>query len=334
MNRKVLLYMIVGILIAVAIISTIVSVDDYNDVDEEVVSEVSIEPIKGQEIEPIKGQELEGEKKAQEVVEQEGVSEDETAQEATQETNKDDVKQQASPISEDEDKSNIEKEIIVEEIIVEENIDEGEIEKEEATEYAVNMDALFKSSEISEALMSKMTGQSWHENNDIQFKDLRLITVTYFGYDDQDHIGEIIVHKVVASDVISIFKGAYEQSYPFEKIVPIFNYEGSDKKSMADNNTSAFNYRTVSGKDYLSMHAYGIAIDVSPVANPYVSKKGIYPKTGTEYADRSAYQKGMIIKGDVLYKLFIDHGWKWGGDWNRVQDYQHFEKRAVLDKIQ
>ena len=99
---------------------------------------------------------------------------------------------------------------------------------------------------------------------------------------------------------------------------------------MSDNNTSCFCYRVVSGTQKLSYHARGLAIDINPLYNPYIrhAKDGsriVEPANGKPYADRSKQFRYKINKGDLCYRLFIKHGFIWGGSWRTVKDYQHFE---------
>jgi len=184
----------------------------------------------------------------------------------------------------------------------------------------------FKSVSISDDIFQRINGKSWKENTKIQLDDLRYVTVTYWGFDDKTHIGELIVHKSVEEEIIDIFKELYEVKFPIEKIKLIDDYDGDDNLSMEDNNTSAFNFRVVEGTDKISKHSYGIAIDINPVQNPYIRKDTVSPEQGTEYVDRSNVRKGMIVKDDLTYKAFVSRGWTWGGEWNSVKDYQHFEK--------
>ena len=156
---------------------------------------------------------------------------------------------------------------------------------------------------------------------------LSYLKVAYWGFDDQPHMGELIVNKKVAAEVTEIFQELYEAKFPIEKIRLIDEYGAEDSKSMEDNNTSSFCFREVEGKPgTLSKHSYGLAIDINPVQNPYIYKDEISPEAGKEYADRSKAQKGMILKGDACYQAFIDRGWTWGGNWNYEKDYQHFQK--------
>jgi len=184
----------------------------------------------------------------------------------------------------------------------------------------------FKSVSITDDIFQRINGKSWKDNTKIQLEDLRYVTVTYWGFDDKTHIGELIVHKSVEEEIIDIFKELYEVKVPIEKIKLIDDYDGDDNLSMEDNNTSAFNFRVVEGTDKISKHSYGIAIDINPVQNPYIRKDTVSPKKGTEYVDRSNVRIGMIVKDDLTYKAFVSRGWIWGGEWNSVKDYQHFEK--------
>lgn len=183
---------------------------------------------------------------------------------------------------------------------------------------------------ISQEVKQRINGVSWREGCPVQLEELCYVKVAYWGFDDQPHMGELIVHKQVAEDIVEIFEELYEAKYPIEKIRLVDDYEAKDDKSMEDNNTSAFNYRDVEGKPgKLSKHSYGLAIDINPVQNPYVYKDKVSPIEGKAYTDRNKLSKGMIQKDDVCYKAFTSRGWTWGGDWRYEKDYQHFQKSIV-----
>ena len=142
---------------------------------------------------------------------------------------------------------------------------------------------------------------------------------------------EMIVNQKIADDVLRIFQSLYENQYPIEKMVLIDEYGADDESSMNENNTSAFNYRTISGSSKLSNHSYGTAIDLNPKYNPYVKNASdgsvvCQPESGREYADRTKEFSYKIDTNDLAYKLFTQAGFTWGGNWNSVKDYQHFEK--------
>lgn len=187
-------------------------------------------------------------------------------------------------------------------------------------------EAIFTFNTISEEITERIMGRSYRENDEIKLEDLAYIQVTYWGFDDKEHIGELIVHKKVAEDVVEIFKELYEAKFPIEKIRLIDEYNADDNLSMTDNNTSAFCYREITGsKGKLSNHSYGVAIDINPVQNPYVKGDIVLPESGKEYLDRSNIRKGMIVEGNPCYNAFKRRGWTWGGEWKSLKDYQHFE---------
>jgi len=179
--------------------------------------------------------------------------------------------------------------------------------------------------------VNQIKGVSWREGAPVDLDDLALVEVTYYGFDGEPHLGELVVHKSIAQEVAAIFQDLYEARFPIEKIRLVDEYEASDDLSMEDNNTSAFNYRVVEGSTSLSKHSYGIAIDINPVQNPYVKKNIVSPEKGKEYLNREDVRKGMIIKGDPCYKAFTSRGWTWGGEWKTLKDYQHFEKNIPLE---
>lgn len=162
---------------------------------------------------------------------------------------------------------------------------------------------------------------------EINIKDYSYLQISYYGFDNKTHIGEMIVNRKVVNDVLSIFKELYDIRYPIEKIKLIDEYGGDDELSMEDNNTSCFCYRKVQGTKSLSNHAKGMAIDINPLYNPYIEGENISPASAVAYADRSLKQKYQISKNDDIYKIFAKYGWSWGGDWKSKKDYQHFEKR-------
>jgi hypothetical protein len=153
-------------------------------------------------------------------------------------------------------------------------------------------------------------------------KELELVSVSYYGFDGLLHKGQIIVNKKVSNDIVEIFNMIRETKFPVEKVVPMVEYNWSDDKSMQDNNTSSFNYRFLSGSKVLSMHASGLAIDINPKQNPYV-KNGSNSPAGSLY---ELDEVGTICPDSEIVKAFKEKGWSWGGDWNSLKDYQHFQK--------
>jgi hypothetical protein len=180
---------------------------------------------------------------------------------------------------------------------------------------------------IDKEIEKIINGVSWKQNNTVKIDDLCYVKVTYWGFDDKPHIGELIVSKDIGKEVIEIFKELYAAKFPIEKMKLIDEYDAVDSKSMEDNNTSAFCYREVDGKPgKLSKHSYGIAIDINPVQNPYVYKDKVSPESGRAYLNREKLAKGMITGKDACYKAFTSRGWSWGGNWKYEKDYQHFQK--------
>lgn len=165
----------------------------------------------------------------------------------------------------------------------------------------------------------------------ISYDDLRYVSVLYYNFKGIERTGELICNKAVAQDFVEIFYELYRNEYQIEQIALIDEYGGDDTLSMQDNNTSCFNYRVVDGTSSLSKHALGLAIDINPFYNPYVVYKNdgsayISPQGSETYADRSKDFAYKIDENDLCYKLFKEHGFTWGGDWNSLKDYQHFQK--------
>ncbi len=177
-------------------------------------------------------------------------------------------------------------------------------------------------------------GNSYRDGCPVNLKNLRYLRLTYLGFDGKEHIGEMVVNRAVASDVVSIFKTLYEHHYPIRKIYLVSRYNGDDFRSIEADNTSAFNCRQATGSKKWSNHAYGRAIDLNPLENPYISHNGyIAHKASLKYRtrrhlnNRTPQDKALVVSGDFVVNIFKRHGWKWGGDWHSIKDYQHFEKR-------
>lgn len=167
----------------------------------------------------------------------------------------------------------------------------------------------------------------------VSYEDLRYMNILYYDFNGDVQTGELICNKAIADDLIEIFYELYKNEYQIESVRLIDDYNGDDTASMEANNTSCFNYRPVDGTSSLSKHALGCAIDINPFYNPYVvfnkGKAGetyISPAGSEVYADRSKVFAYKIDENDLCYKLFKEHGFTWGGNWNSCKDYQHFQK--------
>ncbi|MDE6364238.1 MAG: M15 family metallopeptidase [Lachnospiraceae bacterium] len=208
---------------------------------------------------------------------------------------------------------------------------EQETVEQETVEY--DADAAFYSTALTEEIKARITGKSYPDTGEpiqVSYDVLAYVHILHYDFQAQVQEGEIICNQAIAQDLVDIFRELYEHQYPIEKVRLIDEYNADDELSMADNNTSCFNYRTVPGKKKLSNHSYGRAIDVNPLYNPYVRTKDgkmlVSPHNAGEYADRSADFPYKIDREDLCYRLFIEHGFEWGGAWNSSKDYQHFEK--------
>jgi hypothetical protein len=153
---------------------------------------------------------------------------------------------------------------------------------------------------------------------------LQALHVPYRGFDRRSHVGVLVVNRRVARDVTTVFRRLYAARFPIRRMTPISAFHGSDSASMAADNTSGFNCRRAVGGSGWSEHAYGLAIDVNPVENPYVLNGKALPPAGRAYLDRSRVRRGMAVGGGVLVSAFESVGWKWGGRWSGSPDYQHF----------
>ena len=192
------------------------------------------------------------------------------------------------------------------------------------------------SEEIPEEVRQRMNGKSMRQNNDISYKDLRYLKIPHYNFSGTVETGEMVVNKAVAEDVLDIFAELYDIKYPIERMELVDNYSADDYTSIDYNNTSAFNYRpSTDGSGRLSQHALGRAIDINPQINPYVNSnqvgshsnaKEYWSRDWKNWSDETA-QKAYIGPDAEIYKIFINHGWEWGGSWSSYRDYQHFQKK-------
>lgn len=187
-------------------------------------------------------------------------------------------------------------------------------------------------SAIGPELGRRMTGVSHDPGScPVDLVDLRLLRVSLVGFDGRHHTGELVVGAEHAREVVRIFERLYDARFPVRRMRVVSEYGGDDDRSMAANNTSAYNCRRVAGHTAWSDHAYGAAIDLNPVQNPYVTDDGVLPPRGRRFAgiDRSRGAEvgpGVIRRGDAVVRAFRSNGWSWGGDWNQP-DFQHFTAR-------
>ena len=169
-------------------------------------------------------------------------------------------------------------------------------------------------------------GKSWHQGCPVGAASLRAVTLTFWGFDRAAHTGTLVVNARVVSAVVDAFRQVYAARFPIRQMVPIAAYGGDDNKSMAADNTSSFNCRPAvsNGPKTWSMHAFGEAIDINTVENPYTLDGTVRPPSGKPYTNRSWVRPGMIVRGTAPTRAFSAVGWGWGGNWSSSPDYQHF----------
>ena len=167
---------------------------------------------------------------------------------------------------------------------------------------------------------------SWHVGCPVGPAQLRRVRLSYWGFDGAAHTGALVVNGDAVADLVRVFSRLYTAHFPIRRMRPIDAYAGNDERSLAADNTSAFNCRFAvgPGRRLWSAHAYGQAIDVNPVENPYLEGGRVHPRAGRAYLDRSNVRPGMAVRGGLLVRVFTAVGWQWGGRWTGTPDYQHF----------
>lgn len=190
---------------------------------------------------------------------------------------------------------------------------------------------------IDDALLARIKGKSYKDDCTLPLADLRYLHLLHKDRNGVTHEGEMICNVYIAAPLMDIFQKLYASDYPIEKIRLVDEYDADDEKSMQDNNSSCFNFRFISHTTRISKHGLGLAVDINTLYNPYIKYVGdktiLEPATAEEYVDRSREFPYKIDQDSLLYKLFIEHGFEWGGDWSDRKDYQHFEIPTALTEM-
>ena len=191
------------------------------------------------------------------------------------------------------------------------------------------MDRTFYAQEIDEKIFARIDGKSYKKNCPISLDELRYLHVLHKNLSGETLEGEMICNVKIARPLTEIFQKLFAENYPIEKIRLIDFYDADDELSMRDNNSSCFNFRYVSFTNRISLHGYGLAVDINPLYNPYIKtvdgKKIIAPDNSAAFEDRAKNFPYKITEDDLCCKLFAAHGFLWGGNcWDDEKDYQHF----------
>jgi hypothetical protein len=173
-------------------------------------------------------------------------------------------------------------------------------------------------------------GRSWHSGCPVGPSALRALSLSIWGFDGRAHNGTLIVNASYVSAYVSAFRAIYAARFPIRQMQPVAAFGGNDNKSMAADNTSAFNcrYAVSDGPKHWSMHAYGQAVDIDPLENPYQLNGKVLPPAGAPYTNRSDVRPGMIVPGSAPVDAFTAVRWGWGGSWGSSPDYQHFSSNG------
>ena len=196
-----------------------------------------------------------------------------------------------------------------------------------------NLDDYFCALPISDDIFARIWQKSFKADCTTPREDLRYLRVLHANKDGLPQRGELICNKAIAADLLAIFRQLYTAGYRIEKMLLVDNYNADDEASMADNNTSCFNFRRIAGSKTLSYHSRGLAIDINPLTNPclYPRTGKVSPANGKRFAFNRTNRKKQALRfidtNDLCYKLFTERGFTWGGSWSSPKDFQHFEKR-------
>jgi hypothetical protein len=179
--------------------------------------------------------------------------------------------------------------------------------------------------ELSPSLRATMTASgAWRPSCPVALDDLRLLTLSYWGFDGAAHRGRLVVHGDVAGQIVSVFRQLFQARYPIRRMVLVDHFGADEDRIMAADDTCGYNGRWVYGRPGVwSEHAFGKAVDINPLENPYVYGGKVAPAAGRRYLDRALRARGMIEANDAAVRAFASIGWGWGGSW-ASPDYMHF----------
>jgi hypothetical protein len=184
-------------------------------------------------------------------------------------------------------------------------------------------------SALTAAMRTRMTGVSWHPGCPVPLSSLRLLQLSYWGFDHAVHQGELIVNASAAASLTRVFALLFAARFPIRQMRVVDDFGGDDERSMLADNTSAFNCRLVPGTSVWAQHAYGLAVDINPFENPEIQGGQADPPAAAAWADRSRSSPAMIAHGDAAWRAFHAIGWTWGGDWRSLKDYMHFSANGL-----
>ena len=196
--------------------------------------------------------------------------------------------------------------------------------------WRINSNFYIKEFTKSDEIFQRIKGKSYKDDCIVPVSDLRYVHILHRNFEGRTCEGEMIVNKHIAGDVVDVFKELYKKGYRIEQVKLIDDFNADDERTMEMNNTSSFNFRFIGDTKKVSKHGYGLALDVNPLYNPYYKKKDtgeeiIEPITAKRYVDREGDFDHKIDENDLCYKVFIKHGFEWGGNWKSCKDYQDFE---------
>ena len=181
---------------------------------------------------------------------------------------------------------------------------------------------------IPEKIKKEMIGTTWKKGCPVELDQLAYLRMSYWGFDNKPHVGELIINKAIAKDTVAVFKELFEIRFPIESMKLRSYYYKKPNDPSKKNNTSAFSFsKDTQSPDKLSLHSYGIAIDFNPFYNPAPVANGkVEPEGADKYLNRKLKHKGMIYQGDKVFQIMTKNGWAWGGYFKQGVDPMHFEK--------
>jgi hypothetical protein len=177
---------------------------------------------------------------------------------------------------------------------------------------------------IPDGIFERMVGRSWRDDPRCPPREaLAYLELDHRTFDGGDATGELVVARRIADVTLTLFAHLWAIGFPIARMTLIDDFDADDDRSMAADNASGFCFRVVAGTELLSQHAYGLAIDLNPVENPWVRDGTFVPPNAAGHLDRRRLRTGMIVRPGPVTRVLDELGWEWGGDWRHAHDHHH-----------
>jgi D-alanyl-D-alanine carboxypeptidase len=176
---------------------------------------------------------------------------------------------------------------------------------------------------------AQLSGEFWRGGCPVSLTGLRLLQVSYRDFNGNVRRGELVVNRRAAAPLAKVFRELYRLAFPIRHLSFSETYGPKSGRPVDRDISGSFECRRAvpspcgSGTGNWSNHAYGLAVDINPIENPYTGCGRTRERASAPYLNRSKLRRGMVTPAVV--RAFRSIGWGWGGSWTgSTKDYMHF----------